>query len=391
VVLLRGARRTGKTTLAKQIARTAHPAQYLTLNDDSVLAAARNDPAAFFERLQSPVVLDDVQCAPDLLPAILAEVERHPRPGRFLLVASTNVLLLPQLSKSLAGQIEILTLHPFSQGEIESVHENFIDALFADTLSPAGGDDLIARILHGGYPSALERPDAESRRAWFDSYVTSVLGDIRGLSHIDALSSLPRLLALTAARTAGLLNFMDLARGSGIPQTTVKRYFALLETTSLARLLPAWASNLNSRLIKAPKLYVNDTGLAACLLNLDEKRLERDAVLKAALLENFVAMELEKQAGWSPACPKLFHFRTAAGQKVDFVLENEEGIVGIEVKAGATVAERDFHGLCALAELAGPRFRNGVLLHTGSTRGSFGQRLQAAPVSALWQSHAGRT
>jgi len=391
VVLLRGARRTGKTTLAKQIARTAHPAQYLTLNDDSVLAAARNDPAAFFERLQSPVVLDDVQCAPDLLPAILAEVERHPRPGRFLLVASTNVLLLPQLSKSLAGQIEILTLHPFSQGEIESVHENFIDALFADTLSPAGGDDLIARILHGGYPSALERPDAESRRAWFDSYVTSVLGDIRGLSHIDALSSLPRLLALTAARTAGLLNFMDLARGSGIPQTTVKRYFALLETTSLARLLPAWASNLNSRLIKAPKLYVNDTGLAACLLNLDEKRLERDAVLKAALLENFVAMELEKQAGWSPACPKLFHFRTAAGQKVDFVLENEEGIVGIEVKAGATVAERDFHGLCALAELAGPRFRNGVLLHAGSTRGSFGQRLQAAPVSALWQSHAGRT
>ena len=405
MVLLRGARRTGKTTLAKQIARTAHPAQYLTLNDDSVLAAARNDPAAFFERLQSPVVLDDVQCAPDLLPAILAEVERHPRPGRFLLVASTNVLLLPQLSKSLAGQIEILTLHPFSQGEIESVHENFIDALFADTLSPAGGDDLIARILHGGYPSALERPDAESRRAWFDSYVTSVLGDIRGLSHIDALSSLPRLLALTAARTAGLLNFMDLARGSEIPQTTVKRYFALLETTSLARLVPAWANKTQpslsqgvvektksaQRLIKAPMMYLNDTGLAACLLNLDEKRLERDAVLKAALLENFVAMELEKQAGWSPACPKLFHFRTAAGQKVDFVLENEEGIVGIEVKAGATVAERDFHGLCALAELAGPRFRNGVLLHTGSTRGSFGQRLQAAPVSALWQSHAGRT
>ena len=404
VVLLRGARRTGKTTLAKHIARTAHPAQYLTLNDDSVLAAARDDPAAFVGRLQSPVVLDDVHRAPDLLPAILAEVERHPRPGRFLLVASTNVLPPPQISESLAGRIEILTLHPFSQGEIESVHENFIDALFADTLSPAGGcDDLIARILRGGYPSALERPDAESRRAWFDSYVTTVLEDIRGLSHIDALSSLPRLLALTAARTAGLLNFMDLARGSEIPQTTVKRYFALLETTSLARLLPAWANKTEpslsqgvvektksgQRLIKAPKLYLNDTGLAASLLGLDEERLARDVGLKAALLENFVAMELEKQAGWSPACPKLFHFRTAAGQKVDFVLDNEEGIVGIEVKAGATVAERDFHGLCALAELAGPRFRNGVVLHTGSTRDAFGQRLQAAPMSALWQSHAG--
>jgi len=144
------------------------------------------------------------------------------------------------------------------------------------------------------------------------------------------------------------------------------------------------------RLIKAPKLYLNDTGLAASRLGLDEERLERDAGLKAALLENFVGMELEKQAGWSQANPKLFHFRTAGGQKVDFVLENPVGdIVGIEVKAGATVDDRDFSGLRALAALAGRRFLNGVVLHTGSTRDAFGQRLHAAPVSALWQSHAG--
>jgi len=401
VVLLHGARQTGKTTLAKHIAQTAaHRAQYLTLNDASVLDAIRTDPVAFVGRLQSPVVLDDVQRAPDLLPAILAEVDRHPSPGRFLLIGSTNVLPPPQISESLADRIEILTLHPLSQGEIESVPENFIDALFADTLSPAGGcDDLIARILRGGYPSALD-----PERAWFDSYVTTVLGDIRGLSDIDALSSLPRLLALIAARTAGLLNFMDLARGSGIPQTTVKRYFALLEATFLARLVPAWENKTEpslsqgvvektksgQRLIKAPKLYLNDTGLAASRLGLDEERLERDAGLKAALLENFVGMELEKQAGWSQANPKLFHFRTAGGQKVDFVLENPVGdIVGIEVKAGATVDDRDFSGLRALAALAGRRFLNGVVLHTGSTRDAFGQRLHAAPVSALWQSHAG--
>src|ERR1035441_6382704 len=128
VVLLHGARQTGKTTLAQHIARTAaHRAQYLTLNDASVLDAARNNPAALLERLQIPVVLDDVQRAPDLLPAIQAEVSHDPRPGRFLLIASTNVLLLPQLSKSLAGQIEILTLCPLSQGEIERGRENFID------------------------------------------------------------------------------------------------------------------------------------------------------------------------------------------------------------------------------------------------------------------------
>jgi predicted AAA+ superfamily ATPase len=367
-----------------------HPAQYLTL-DDAVLADARNDPAAFFQRLETPVVLDDVQRAPDLFPAIQAEVDHHPGPGQFLLISSTNVLLLRQISESLAGRIKTLTLNPLSQGEIEGVHENFIEALFAGTLSPAAGyDDLPALILRGGYPSALERPDPESRRAWFGSYVTTVLDDIRDLSHIDALSSLPRLLAIIAARTAGLLNFMDLSRGSGIPQTTLKRYFALLEATFLVQLLPAWTNNSGQRLIKAPKLYLNDTGLAAYLLDLDKERLERDTGIKAALLENFVAMELQKQAGWSQADPKLFHFRTAAGQKVDFVLENPDGyIVGIEVKAGATVSNRDFNGLRALAELAGPRFRNGIVLHTGSERDSFGSQLRAAPVSALWQSHAG--
>ena len=391
VVMLHGARQTGKTTLAQHIARVAHPARYVTLDDAVVLAAARTDPTAFLKGLEGPVVLDEVQRAPDLFLAIQAEVDRHRRPGRFLLSGSANVLLVPQLSESLAGRIEILTLRPFSQGEIEAVGENFIDAAFDDSLRPAGGcDDLIARILRGGYPPALERPDPERRRAWLGSYVTTTLDrDIRDLSHIDALSSLPRLLALIATRTAGLLNFMDLARGSGIPQTTLKRYFALLEATFLVQLVQAWTNNLGKRLIKAPKLYLNDTGLAAYLLGLNEKRLERDPGLKGALLENFVAMELEKQAGWSQACPKLFHFRTAAGQEVDFVLENPAGdLVGIEVKVSATVSSRDFNGLRALAELAGPRFRNGIVLHTGSARVSFGPRLRAVPVGALWQSHA---
>jgi predicted AAA+ superfamily ATPase len=341
------------------------------------------------------VVLDDVQLAPDLFPAIQAEVDSHPIPGRFLLIGAGNILPNPWSSESPAERkIEILTLHPLSQGEIEAVHESFIDALFAGTLSPADGcNDLIARILRGGYPSALERPDPESRRAWLDPYLAILDRDIRRLSHIDAPASLPRLLAVIAARTAGLLNFMDLARGSGIPQTTLKRYFALLETMFLARLVPAWASDSGQRLIKAPKLYLNDTGLASRLLDLDEERLERDASLKAALLENFVAMELEKQAGWIGAGLTLSHFRTAAGQKVDFVLEDEAGdIVGVEVKAGGAVSDRDFNGLRALADLAGPHFRNGIVLHTGSARDSFGLRLRelrAAPVSALWQSHAG--
>jgi predicted AAA+ superfamily ATPase len=389
VVLLHGARQTGKTTLARHIARTIHPAQYITLDDAVVLSAASQDPAGFLSGIEGPVVLDEVQRAPQLFPAIKTEVDRQRRPGRFLLTGSANIFLIPRLAESLAGRMEILSLWPFSEGEIAGTRGNFIDAVFSPSVlhpRPAA-DDLASRLLRGGYPPAVERADLDRRQAWFASYVTTILErDVRDLAHIDALTALPRTLALMAARIAKLVNFAEMGRSLGLPQTTLKRYFALLEATFLVQLAPAWSSNLGKRLIKAPKLFLNDTGLAAAMLGLNQERLEREALVRGALIENLVFLELRKQSGWSRVRAQVFHFRTAAGQEVDLLLENAAGdVVGIEAKSSANVTAKDFNGLRALADLTGGRFHRGIVLYTGSATVSFGSNLQAVPVSALWE------
>lgn len=390
VVLLHGARQTGKTTLTRAVAQETG-AHYVTLDDLTVLAAARGDAAGFLAAYDQPLVLDEVQRAPELLLAIKAAVDRKRTPGRFLLTGSANVLLLPQVAESLAGRMEIVPLWPFSQGEIEGTIEGFIDAAFGDAppelgrVSPSA--HLTDRVLRGGYPEALPIASAERRGAWFDSYVTTILQrDVRDLARIEGLTELPRLLALLASRPMALLNYADLSRGTGMPQSTLKRYFALLETVFLIHLLPPWYTNIGKRLVKTPKVLIMDTGLAAHLMGIDDARLAQDRTLLGGLMEGFVAMELVKQSGWSANPPALYHFRTHEGEEVDLVLERRGGaLVGIEVKCAATVSAEDFKGLRVLAEIAGRRFRRGIVLYTGAEVVPFGAGLFAMPVAALWR------
>jgi predicted AAA+ superfamily ATPase len=395
VVLLNGARQTGKSTLVGSGMLGDHEARYLTLDEAGVLAAAEADPSGFLSGLEGPVILDEVQRSPGLFPAIKAEVDRDRRPGRFLLTGSANVLLLPRLSESLAGRMEILTLWPLSQGEIEGVKEGFVDAVFTGGLlsipdGPGGTPNLHERLLRGGYPEVLGRSSESRRRAWFGSYVTTILQrDVRDLSNIEGLTELPRLLSLLAARSASLVNYAELSRSASMPQSTLKRYVSLLEATFLVSTLPAWSSNLGKRLVRSPKLLLCDTGLISGMQGLSAERLASDPVLIGPLLENFVAMELRKQSAWSDTQPRLFHFRTQTGQEVDLVMENAAGrIVGVEVKASATVGARDFRGLRALAEASGDRFRRGIVLYTGKTAVPFGENLHALPVGSLWNKTA---
>jgi predicted AAA+ superfamily ATPase len=390
VVLLHGARQTGKTTLARAVAEE-RGARYVTLDDLTMLAAARDDAAGFLAGFAQPLVLDEVQRAPELLLAIKAAVDRRRTPGRFLLTGSANVLLLPRVAESLTGRMEIVNLWPFSQGEIEGTAEGFINAVFADSPPVLGRSDSSVRytdrILRGGYPEAFSIESAERRRAWFDAYVTAILQrDVRDLARIEGLTDLPRLLSLLASRPMAQLNFADLSRGTGVPQTTLKRYFALLETVFLVRLLPPWYANIGKRLVKTPKVLLTDTGLAAHLMGIDRARVAQDRGLLGGLLESFVAMEIVKQAGWSMDPPTLYYFRTHEGDEVDFVLERRDGaLVGIEVKSAATVTAADFKGLRALAEVAGRRFRRGIVLYTGAEVVPFGSGLFALPVEALWR------
>jgi predicted AAA+ superfamily ATPase len=392
VVLLHGARRTGKSTLAQSLAAEAYPARYVTLDDLGALSAASTDPAGFLAGLPDRVVLDEVQRVPELFLAIKQVVDRSRQAGRFLLTGSANVMSVPQLSESLAGRMEILTLWPFSQGEIERVRERFVDAAFSEGLPPLAGDlddrqQILRRVVMGGYPEPLQRGSARRRRAWFSSYVASVVQrDIRELSNIDQLTAMPRLLGLLAARATGLLNLAELSRTSGIARTTLERYMALLQAIFLVQTVPAWSAHLGKRLVKSPKVVLHDTGLLSHLLGVTEASLDDAVALHGRLLENFVAMELRKQIAWSQTCPAIYHFRSHSGQEVDLLLEDPAGrVVGVEVKASSTVRAEDFAGLRAVSQLLPDRFHRGILLYTGRETVPFGPRLHALPVNALWR------
>ena len=370
--------------------------RYLTLDDAGVLAAASSDPAGFLAGLECPVILDEVQRAPGLFPAIKVVVDRAREPGSFLLTGSANVLLVPRISESLAGRMEVTKLMPFSQGEIDRRNEGFIEAVFGDDVSanvPAEtGDELVVRILRGGYPEVVAREDVGRRSAWFGSYLNTILQrDVRDMAQIEGLTMLPRLLTLLSARASGLLNTADIARLADIPNTTLRRYLALLEMTFLIHLIPAWSANLRTRVVKSPKLTITDSGLMAHLQGLTQERLRERPDTLGPLLENFVATEILKQATWSDRRVSVFHFRSHIGHEVDLVLEDPSGdLVGVEVKAAGSVKTTDFKGLRFLKEAMGARFRRGVVLYTGRESIPFGAQLDALPVSALWRLNAKR-
>jgi len=393
VVLLVGARQVGKSTLVQSLAGEERgAAQYLTLDDPTVLAAARGNPSGFVDGLSAPVIIDEIQRAPELLVPIKLAVDQRREPGSFILTGSANVLTLPTVSESLAGRMEILTLRPLSQGEISGQQETFIKRLFAGEFKlpkkppPEERAALFARMMTGGYPEVITRQTQARKNAWFKSYITTILQrDIRDLANIEGLVNLPRLLSLLAARAGGLLNFAEVSRSIGFPQTTLKRYFALLEMTFLIETLPAWSGSRTKQLVKAPKLFLSDTGLLSYLQGLTWERLQLDPTLAGALAENFVVAELRKQATWSEMRVELFHFRTNTDQEVDIVIENEAGeIVGVEVKASARVGANDFKGLRALKQTVGKKFRRGVILYMGNESVPFEDELYAVALASLW-------
>ncbi len=392
-VLVNGARQTGKSTLVQSAELADQSRQYLTFDDPGILAAAKRDPNGFVAGLNTPVTLDEVQHVPELFPVIKAAIDRKRQSGRFLLTGSANVMLLPKLSESLAGRMEVLTLWPFSQGEMHGVRESFSDTLFSRQpvgwsrkSAAIGREELLETVLAGGYPLAVARQRTARRDAWFQSYIMTMLQrDIRDLANIADVTAVPRLLTVVAARAGGLLNFADLSRTVALPQSTLKRYFALLESTFLVQLLRPWGRNLGKRVIQTPKVYLNDTGLLAYVLGITVDRMKAEGTLAGAVLENFVLMELRKQSTWSVAQPELFYWRTASGQEVDIVLEDRAGrLAGVEIKAAATLGGNDVRGLQALASAAGRNWVRGVVLYTGTEVIPFSGNLHGVPLTQLW-------
>ena len=390
VVLVNGARQTGKSTLVQELSQQ-QKRRYLTLDDQTTLAAATHDPAGFIAGLEGNIALDEVQRAPALFLAIKAEVDRNRQPGRFLLTGSANVLMLPEIADSLAGRMEVLTLWPLSSAELAGKPAyNMADHLFNGDLAamqttPLERNTLIAKLLAGGFPEAVERTAARRRSSWFDNYIQAILyRDVRELAHIEQLTEIPNLLTLLATRSATLLNLAELSRSTDLSQTTLKRYFTLLETLFLVYRLPAWARNPGKRLVKAPKVFLPDSGLLAHLLGLDEATLTESLGLPGSLVETYVLSELLKHLTFSEQRLSLWHYRTQGNIEVDFILENRQGkISGVEVKASHSVEAKDFKGLKHLQETEPERFIQGIVLYTGREVVAFGEGLWAVPVSVF--------
>lgn len=421
VVLIHGPRQCGKTTLAQYACASQHLTRsgdstiwsgtrptrgprhrdyaYISFDDAVVRDGARADPIGFVADLPERVILDEVQHVPSLFEALKMEVDRRRAPGRFVLTGSTNVLLLPALSESLAGRLQIVPLHPLAQYELADPavrggsysSTGFLSALFGDGFEVRRterlGKRLIDRIVAGGFPAALLRPTARRQADWHRDYVeTQIQRDVRDMTRIRSLDALPALLSATASQTARLFNLSDLAAPFSLSRPTIGDYITLLERLFLLERLPPWHSNRLSRLIKTPKLHVGDTGLASALLGVDAESLTADRPLLGRFLETFAFQELRRHASWHDPSMRFFHFRDKEGAEVDIVIERgPRSIAGVEVKAAATVTQADFRGLRKLARAVGERFVRGVVLYDGEVSTSFGDGMYAVPVRRLWE------
>lgn len=390
VVLVNGARQSGKSTLLRQIARS-DAAEWRDLDVPVIRQAALADPAGFVE-YPDMMVIDEIQRVPELLLPIKVQVDNDGRPGRYLLSGSARVLGLRALPDTLPGRMETIELWPFSQGEIDEAPDGFIDAIFAHGAdlrhaSEVSRAEYADRIVRGGFPEAIARSSPRRRERFHDSYVADLVArDVMQLSDIERTVQMRALIRLLAARSGQLLVASSVGDDAGISQATALRYISLLEEVFLIKRIPAWSRNISTRVGRTPKVAFVDSGIAANLLGADARSLIRPGGPFGALLEGFVVMELARQATWSQTRAELFHYRTKDQVEVDAVLESRRGkVVGIEVKAASTVGQEDFRGLHHLAQRLSDDFVAGLVLYTGQQTLSFGQRLRAMPVSALWE------
>lgn len=391
VVLLSGPRQAGKTTLVRQLAGSER--RYLTLDDELTRLAAQEDPVGFIRSLDSAVI-DEVQRAPNLLLAIKKTVDEDRRPGRFLLTGSANLMALPSIADSLAGRMETLVLLPLAQCEITANPESsltWLDILFADGMlvatQPAVGEALVDKVIRGGYPEALSREDNRRRKTWAKQYIDSLIQlDIKDIASIDKLDQVPRLMRALAHTAGQLCNYSQLGGQVGIDHKTASKYIAIFEQMYLMQRLQPWSGNRLSRLVKTPKLQFNDSGLLSVLLDFSDPMRQRN--LFGQLLESYVYAELRKQITWSEGEYGLFYYRDKDRYEVDFVVENASGeIIGIEVKAAASVSLSDLAGLKRLASVTPQNFKAGIILYDGTETLPLGRvndrPLWAMPIATL--------
>ncbi len=389
MVLVNGARQSGKSTLVRRIGKETGAAWY-TLDNAETRRLAASDPTGFV-RFDDRMIIDEVQRVPELLLSIKELVDDEPVPGRFLLTGSARVLGLRDLPDTLVGRMETVELWPLSQGEIDGAPDAFVDAAFTHGPnlrhdSDVTRDEYIERLVRGGFPDAIARTPTR-RTDFLTGYVADLVNrDVVQVSEIERGPEMRALVRTLAAHSGQTIAPNNIGSAIGLSHPTVQRYLGLLELVFLIKRIPAWTRRLSGRSVAQQKVAMVDSGVAASLLGMTTTRLRKIGAPFGELLEGFVAMEVARQLTWSETHAEMSHYRTRDGVEVDIILEDSLGqVVAIEVKASATPSADDFRGIRHLADRIGDDLIAGYVLHIGARTLPFGPKFRAVPISAVWQ------
>jgi predicted AAA+ superfamily ATPase len=384
-VVLTGPRQSGKTTLLKHVFGEA--SGYVSLEPPDVRAAAAADPRGFLEMHPAPVIFDEVQYAPDLLPYIKESIDEHRNArGQYFLTGSQNLLLTGQVTESLAGRAAMLRLLPVSQRE---EFGRLLDSLpwERQKTNPAvnriAPPDLWQSFLRGAYPELVAEPDRDIS-LWHSSYVQTYLErDVRSLRQVGDLISFQSFLRALAARTGQLLNLTDVARDLGIAVNTAKAWLSVLEATFQVIVLRPYHANVGKRLVKTPKVYFTDTGMLCYLAGLKDPDHAAAGPLGGPIFETAVLLQIVKAFVNRGDEPQVHFWRTSAGSEVDLVVEAGGKLIPMEVKLSATPRPAMASGIRAFQEDLGDKAGQGFVIHPGEVRLPLAPKVVALPFAEL--------
>ena len=383
VVLLCGARQVGKSTLVLSLCE-----HYITLDDITQLDGARADPKRFIQDLPRPIVIDEIQKAPELLPAIKEEVDRKRKNGDFLLTGSVNLLGYKKVTESLAGRMGVMELLPLSCREMANrADANLADDLFSaewpNNKTPQSSNLLLDSLLQGGYPELQRIHTQRGRNLWFSSYVSTYIErDVRDIGELRHIDRFIHLLNILAPRSATLLNKAELSRTAGIEQKTLTNYLSLLEMVFQIKRIQPYCANQGKRFVKSPKLFFTDSGVLCHLLGLNSKEILRNSSYYGAILETFVFTELLKAVQYSESPTRLWHYRTSDQHEIDLLIERDGKVIPVEIKAAKTVRKKDFKHIEDL-QSRNSTVKNGVIFYQGEQLVPFGKNY-AMPILMLF-------
>ena len=394
IVTIAGPRQSGKTTLSKEIAKELG-FSYYTMDDETILKAAKEDPITFAKQLaKSPAVIDEIQMAIELVKALKMVVDEENRNVMFLLTGSADLFKMSAINESLAGRMVSVNLFPFSQYELQRKSDNLIDTLFSSTIADVdfkaiGVENQVDVMVRGGFAAVYDKSERISN-AWFESYIAArIEKDLSLIKRVsqENKSEIFKLLALLAHTNANLLKYNSLSQHLAIKDMTVKSDIEILEALYLVKRVNPYFTNRGKREVKTPKIHFTDTGLASHLLGVDKEALlitQREQL--GNLVENFIYTELLKHTTYSKKTTKIYHYRDA-DYEVDFVLEQSNtNIIGIEVKSSTNIKSSELRGLVKLAQNSGDLFKGGYIFYMGEhivPMQKDGYKFLALPISVL--------